>query len=181
MTKLQKLSLFLILLLIFLVIYLLPKGGKNETQETSMGDIRQVCYLPTTHRLNNQLCYQPKVCWLNVCHLSEGEWRTGNDARTDSGRSGQDSFQDSSDTFESTCYCETGITASGLEAGAGRVAVDPLVIPLGTNLQIDGYGFAVAADTGELIKGKMIDVFLPACSACIQWGRRQVKVKIMGD
>jgi len=168
MTKPQKLLLFLILLLIFLAILLLPKGGNNGN-------------LLVPSRESAAVCYQPKVCWLNVCHLSEGEWRTRNDARTDSGRSGQDSFQGSSDIFESTCYCETGITASGLEAGAGRVAVDPLVIPLGTNLQIDGYGFAVAADTGELIKGKMIDVFLPACSACIQWGRRQVKVKIMGD
>ena len=170
MTKPQKLLLFLILLLIFLAILLLPRGGNNGN-------------LLVPSRESAAVCDQPKVCWLNVCHLSEGEWRTGNygTGNATNGQVLQAGTEDWTDTFESTCYCGTGITASGLEAGAGCVAVDPLVIPLGTNLQIDGYGFAVAADTGELIKGKMIDVFLPACSACIQWGRRQVKVKIMGD
>ena len=51
-----------------------------------------------------------------------------------------------------------GVTRSGLPAGFGKVAVDPKVIPLLTNLYIPGYGPALAADTGGLILGKHIDL-----------------------
>lgn len=51
-----------------------------------------------------------------------------------------------------------GITRSGLPAGYGKVAVDPKVIPLMTELYIPGYGKALAADTGGLIRGKHIDL-----------------------
>ena len=45
-----------------------------------------------------------------------------------------------------------GITATGLRARKGIVAVDPRVIRLGTELYIEGYGKALAADTGGWIK-----------------------------
>jgi 3D (Asp-Asp-Asp) domain-containing protein len=49
-------------------------------------------------------------------------------------------------------------TATGRLARYGVVAVDPSVIPLGTRLYIDGYGFAIAADTGSAIVGNTIDL-----------------------
>ena len=51
-----------------------------------------------------------------------------------------------------------GITATGLKARYGVVAVDPRFIPLGTKLYVDGYGYAIAADTGGAIKGNRIDL-----------------------
>ncbi|HUN23419.1 MAG TPA: ubiquitin-like domain-containing protein, partial [Anaerolineales bacterium] len=51
-----------------------------------------------------------------------------------------------------------GITASGQRLTKGLVAVDRSLIPLGTRLYIPGYGFAVAADTGGGVKGRMIDL-----------------------
>ncbi len=51
-----------------------------------------------------------------------------------------------------------GITATGLKARYGVVAVDPRFIPLGTRLYVDGYGYAIAADTGGAIKGNRIDL-----------------------
>ncbi len=69
-------------------------------------------------------------------------------------------------------------TASGLRPGPGRVAVDPRVIPLGTKLHIENYGFAVAADTGRVIKNNRIDVWFADPEICKEWGRKKVKVYI---
>lgn len=53
-------------------------------------------------------------------------------------------------------------TASGRPLEPGVVAVDPDVIPLGTHLYVEGYGYAVAADTGSAIKGNRIDLYMAA-------------------
>jgi 3D (Asp-Asp-Asp) domain-containing protein len=58
------------------------------------------------------------------------------------------------------------------------VAVDPRVIPLGTELHIEGYGSAVAADTGGAIQGQKIDLYMDSEHECLQWGRRKVEVQI---
>jgi len=51
-----------------------------------------------------------------------------------------------------------GTTATGVRGGYGVVAVDPRFIPLGTRLYIEGYGYAIAGDTGGSIKGNRIDL-----------------------
>jgi uncharacterized protein YabE (DUF348 family) len=53
---------------------------------------------------------------------------------------------------------EFGITATGMRAGVGIVAIDPRVVNLRARLYIPGYGLAVAGDTGGRIKGKRIDL-----------------------
>lgn len=87
-------------------------------------------------------------------------------------------------TMEATAYLPTdgggdGITATGVQAHHGIVAVDPNVIPLGTRLYIPGYGEAVAADTGGDIIGNRIDVVLEDYSSAIQFGRRTVEVYVL--
>ena len=72
-------------------------------------------------------------------------------------------------------------TASGLPAKYGVIAVDPRVIKLGTLVFVEGYGFAIAADTGGAIKGNIIDVCLPTHSEVRNWGRRKVKVHIFQE
>jgi 3D (Asp-Asp-Asp) domain-containing protein len=82
--------------------------------------------------------------------------------------------------MQATAYTYTGYrTATGKDPAVGMVAVDPSVIPLGTRLYIEGYGYAVAADTGGAIKGDVIDLFMEENSQCINWGRRQVKVYLL--
>ncbi len=74
-----------------------------------------------------------------------------------------------------------GITASGMRAQHGVVAVDPNLIPLGTRLYIEGYGHAIAGDTGGSIKGKKIDLFYDSVSDCYAFGRRDITVYVLAE
>lgn len=79
-------------------------------------------------------------------------------------------------------YCCRGVdsaTAIGMRAGYGVVAVDPRVIPLRSRLYIDGYGYAIAGDTGGAIKGLRIDLGMDTLRAAKQFGRRSVRVYII--
>ena len=72
-----------------------------------------------------------------------------------------------------------GVTASGLPAGHGVVAVDPDIIPLGTKVFVPGYGVAIAADTGGIIEGHMIDLCMDDYGDAIAFGRRDIEVYIL--
>ncbi|MGQ9558732.1 MAG: ubiquitin-like domain-containing protein [Desulfurispora sp.] len=79
-----------------------------------------------------------------------------------------------------TAYSYTGYrTASGHSPRYGVVAVDPRVIPLGTRLYVEGYGFATALDKGGAIKGKRIDLFVESHRQASRWGVRRVKVYVL--
>lgn len=79
-----------------------------------------------------------------------------------------------------TAYSYTGYrTASGHSPRYGVVAVDPRVIPLGTRLYVEGYGFATALDKGGAIKGKRIDLFVESHRQANRWGVRRVKVYVL--
>jgi len=93
-------------------------------------------------------------------------------------------------TVKATAYtasCEgcSGTTATGVDLNANPdakvIAVDPSVIPLGSKVYVEGYGVATAADTGGAIKGNRIDVFLPSEQDAINWGNKQVRVKILNE
>jgi 3D (Asp-Asp-Asp) domain-containing protein len=86
---------------------------------------------------------------------------------------------------EATAYCYGTVTKTGTSPVEGRtIAVDPEVIPLGSRVhvsceirpEIDGW--YIAEDTGGVIKGNIIDIYMKDYNDCIQWGRRQVKVKL---
>ena len=82
--------------------------------------------------------------------------------------------------MQASAYTYTGFrTATGLNPGVGMVAVDPSIIPLGSRLYIEGYGYARAADTGGAIKGNTVDLFMESYSQCVNWGRRTVKVYVL--
>lgn len=87
--------------------------------------------------------------------------------------------------MEATAYAGDGITASGNGTnrnpnGYSTIAVDPRVIPLGSRVYVEGYGYAIAHDTGGDIKGNRIDLFMNSEAECNSWGRRSVKVYILG-
>lgn len=81
---------------------------------------------------------------------------------------------------ESTAYTYTGNkTATGIEPREGLIAVDPKVIAMGSKVYVEGYGYAIAADTGGTIRGNKIDVFFPTLRQCIEWGRRPVHIYVI--
>ncbi|MCR2823368.1 G5 and 3D domain-containing protein [Lederbergia panacisoli] len=84
-----------------------------------------------------------------------------------------------------TAYCNgcSGITATGINLRANPnlkvIAVDPRVIPLGSKVWVEGYGYAVAGDTGGAIKGNRIDIFVASKEEAYRFGRRQVKIRVL--
>ena len=78
--------------------------------------------------------------------------------------------------YTADCSGCDGMTAIGRRAGYGIVAVDPRVIPLGTRLYIQGYGLAVAGDTGGAIVGDRIDLGFDTERDALLFGRRSVTV-----
>ena len=83
------------------------------------------------------------------------------------------------------CPCEQccgkwadGLTATGLPAAPGIVAVDPEVIPLGSTVIIDGQKY-LAADTG--VTGKHVDVCLADHAATVEAGVGNAEVWIIEE
>jgi len=84
-----------------------------------------------------------------------------------------------------TAECDgcSGVTSTGIDLNANPnqkvIAVDPSVIPLGTEVYVEGYGKAVAGDTGGAIKGNKIDLHVPSKGEANSWGVRTVNVEIL--
>lgn len=92
-------------------------------------------------------------------------------------------------TLEATAYSphaastypyNDGYAALGIPAGYGVAAVDPQVIPLGTWLYVEGYGYALAADVGGDIEGRRIDLCFDRHDNALRYGRQIVQVHILG-
>jgi len=100
--------------------------------------------------------------------------------------------------MEATAYCACykctgkrpgdegyGITKSGVMVEEGMVAVDPGIIELGSHLWVEGYGDALATDTGGNINGNRIDVYMADKDGisghvrALEFGRRMIKVKVV--
>jgi len=86
------------------------------------------------------------------------------------------------ENFKATAYCIPGITKSGVPVAPLHVAADPKIIPLGSMIYVESplmSGIYQVTDTGRLIKGKIIDIFIPSYKKSIEFGRRNVKVKVL--
>src|SRR5699024_3791817 len=84
-----------------------------------------------------------------------------------------------------TAKCDgcSGVTSTRIELNADSnkkvIAVDPSVIPLGTEVYVEDYGKAVAGDTGGAIKGNKIDLHVPSKEEANSWGVQTVNVEIL--
>lgn len=86
-----------------------------------------------------------------------------------------------------TAECDgcSGITYTGVNLLENRqakvIAVDPSVIPLGSKVYVEGYGYATAEDIGGAIKGNRIDIHLPTKKEAYAWGVKEVSITILND
>ena len=97
--------------------------------------------------------------------------------------SGGKEFYVSATAYTAGCNGCSGVTATGINLNSNPnlkvIAVDPSVIPLGSKVWVEGYGHAIAGDTGGAIKGNKIDLHMPTKQAAYNFGKRQVKIKVI--
>ncbi|MFC7061753.1 ubiquitin-like domain-containing protein [Halobacillus seohaensis] len=97
--------------------------------------------------------------------------------------SGSKTLQMNATAYTADCAGCSGVTATGIDLNSNPnkkvVAVDPNVIPLGSTVWVEGYGTAVAGDTGGAIQGNKIDVHVPSKSQAYGFGRKSVQVKVL--
>ena len=76
-----------------------------------------------------------------------------------------------------TQYCLRGITRRGNPVRPGILAADPRVFPLGRTVELfvgrRSLGRFLVDDTGGVVKGAIVDVWVPSCADAIQFGRRR--------
>ncbi|WP_026693231.1 G5 and 3D domain-containing protein [Peribacillus kribbensis] len=104
-------------------------------------------------------------------------------SRGNNSESGGREFYVNSTAYTANCSGCSGFTSTGINLKSNPnskiIAVDPRVIPMGSKVYVEGYGYAVAADKGGAIKGNKIDVFFPTTSQAYKWGARKIKIKIL--
>ena len=88
--------------------------------------------------------------------------------------------------YVATAYCKGQTTASGVPVRAGIAAADPTVLPLGSIIRIGGeavsekyHGVYSVLDTGPLIKGRRLDLYIWSCYEALDFGRRGVEVTVL--
>ncbi|MFN0088451.1 MAG: 3D domain-containing protein [Blastocatellia bacterium] len=84
--------------------------------------------------------------------------------------------------FRATAYALRGRTRSGAYVRRGVIAADPRVLPLGSVVQVKAgvwSGTYIVHDTGGLIKGNIIDVWVPSNQEARKFGRRKVKLHVL--
>ena len=86
-------------------------------------------------------------------------------------------------SFRATAYCLKGRTATGGGVRRGIVAADPRVLPLGTRINISAGSYSgtyTVADTGGAVRGRVLDIWVPSCSEAVRFGRKAIKVSVVG-
>ena len=84
--------------------------------------------------------------------------------------------------YVATAYSLRGRTASGRMVAKGLIAADPRHLPLGSRVRLDAGAYSgeyLVADTGTLVRGKRIDIWIPTSREAMRFGRRTVKLTVL--
>ena len=87
-----------------------------------------------------------------------------------------------SQSYVATAYCLRGRTASGRYVAKGIIAADRSILPLGTRVRISAGAYSgeyLVADTGGVVRGRKIDVWMPSSGEALRFGRRKVKLTVL--
>jgi 3D (Asp-Asp-Asp) domain-containing protein len=87
-----------------------------------------------------------------------------------------------STSYVATAYSLRGKTASGRMVSRGLIAADPRVLPLGSRVRLEHPGYTgeyLVADTGGMIRGKRIDIWIPTSGEAMRFGKRTVKLTVL--
>jgi 3D (Asp-Asp-Asp) domain-containing protein len=148
--------------------------------------------LKAWNNLNSNLIYPGEKLTLNGAAVAE-QSTSDQGSSNETAEAEQTSSQPADDgvvktlNMEATAYtafCEgcSGTTSTGIDLRANPdqkvIAVDPNVIPLGSEVYVEGYGKAIAGDIGGAIQGNRIDVFMADRSDALDFGRKSVEVKV---
>lgn len=153
----------------------------REVTKTGVVGKKEITYKVVKH--NNEVIDKIRLSETPVVE-PQTECVTVGGAIEKTSRSGEKYLSKKTLYMEATAYSGGGLTATGKAvthnpSGISTIAVDPRVIPLGSLVEVSGYGLAVASDTGGLIKGNIIDVYFNSASECSSWGRKyNVEVNI---
>jgi 3D (Asp-Asp-Asp) domain-containing protein len=86
--------------------------------------------------------------------------------------------------FTATAYCKGAVTASGVTPQNGITAADPVLLPVGSVVQLDFRedrydGMYTVLDTGPEVQGREIDLYMWSCNEALRFGRRPVRMTVL--
>lgn len=86
--------------------------------------------------------------------------------------------------FVATAYCKGETTASGVGVQAGIAAGDPSLLPEGSVIAVEGIpepyrGIYTVMDTGPLVQGRHVDLYMWNCNEALEFGRRDIAVLVL--
>jgi 3D (Asp-Asp-Asp) domain-containing protein len=86
--------------------------------------------------------------------------------------------------FTATAYCKGEQTSAGVAPQAGVAAADPLLLPEGSVVQVDGVpdryrGIYTVMDTGPKVMGRHVDLYMWSCIEATTFGRRPITVTVL--
>ena len=154
------------------------KEGQKGKVERTYNIVKENGKVVSKKVASEKIIEQPKTKVLSV----GTKVVTAKVSRSSEPNSGKEFYVEAT-AYTPHCTGCSGISAAGLNLRANPdmkvIAVDPRIIPLGTKVWVEGYGNAVAADTGGAIKGNKIDVLVPTKSDAYNWGRKKVRLKVL--
>lgn len=127
-------------------------------------------------------CFLLRFYHLESVRIMEEALNAGEEAALYAAQIALKAEAENMEDFKATAYCVTGVTKSGVPVAPGHVAADPRIIPLGSVIYVESplmSGLYQVTDTGSRVKGKIIDIFIPSYRRSVEFGRRDVRVKVL--
>ena len=86
--------------------------------------------------------------------------------------------------FDATAYCKGVTTASGVNVRTGIAAADPVILPVGSVLNVATgdpryNGVYTVMDTGPRVQGRQLDLYMWNCNEALRFGRKAIEVTVL--